>query len=108
MFRLMVAVTLIAILLGLAVTFGGFVEVVFVSLVWCILPTPLVVFAIFGHRDLRSFSLGALIPWLVLMFARIPLNSVIGATIWLLAMGGICGVLAVATRRWLESNSSGL
>ena len=108
MFRLMVVVTLVAILLWLAVTFGGFIEVVFGSLVWCVLPTPLVICAIYGRRDFQAFAIGALVPWLTLIVMRIPpVTSFFPTAIWLLAMGGVCGTLAAATRRWLERNGGG-
>src|SRR5262245_13949875 len=90
MFRLMVVVTLAAILLGLAVTFGGFMEVMFVSLVWCVLPTPLIIGSIYAQRDIKTFSIGALVPWFTLILTRFPITSFLGATIWLLAMSGVC------------------
>lgn len=103
MFRLMVVVTLVAILLGLAVTFGGFIDLVVGTLACCILPTPLVIAAIFGQGDVRAFGIGALIPWGALVLMRVPLFEFFFlGIIWLLAMAGVCGVLAVATRRWLE------
>ena len=107
MFRLMVVITLIAILLGLSVAFGGLVELFFVSVAWCIIPTPLVVCLIYGKRDVRTFAVGALIPWAAqLAFQRLSTESAIAATIWLLVMGGICGAMAVATRHWLEQSGN--
>jgi hypothetical protein len=108
MFRLMVVVTLVALLLGLAVTFGGFINVLLISVVGCVLPTPLVVCAIFGGKDLRAFAIGALIPWFTQITLRFPAPaSTAFLTIWLLAMGGVCGAVAIATRRWLERTGNG-
>jgi hypothetical protein len=103
MFRLMVVVTLVAILLGLATTFGGVLEVMFVSMVWCAFPTPLVICAIYSRRDSQAFAIGALVPWATLVLMRVPpISSQLAGLIWLLVMGGVCGALAVATLRWLQ------
>src|SRR5262245_10764122 len=105
MLRLMVVVTLIAILLGLAVTFGGLLELAFVSVVWCLFPTPLIVCAIFGRRDAQAFAIGALVPWTTMVLTRMLASaSLLTTSIWLLAMGGVCGAVAVATKRWLAQS----
>ena len=44
--KLMIVVTVVAIALALAVTIGGFLTSVFEALVWCVLPTPLIICAI--------------------------------------------------------------
>jgi hypothetical protein len=103
MLRLMVAVTLLAILLGIATSFGGIVELVFVSLVWCIVPAPLLICAIFGSGDIQAFSIGALVPWTSLLLKHEwSVGSQFAGVIWLLVMGTVCGALSVATRRWLD------
>lgn len=108
MFRLMVVVTLIAILLGLTATFGGLLELAVVSVVWCLFPTPLIVCAIFGKRDVQAFAVGALVPWTTMTLTRMLASaSILTASIWLLAMGGVCGAVAVATRRWLAQSGNG-
>ena len=100
---LMIAITAVAILLFFAVTFAGFIGAALGSVVWCIVPTPLVVCAIFGRGNVQAFSVGALVPWLTMITTRIPsAASFFSMTIWLLILGGICGSVAIATRRWLE------
>ena len=66
------------------------------------MPTPLVVVAIYGRGDFQAFAIGALIPCVVLTDLKFP--SFFAMTIWLLPMCGICGALAVATRRWIDRN----
>jgi hypothetical protein len=107
---LLITVTVAAVLLFLAVTFGDLIEVVFgdlievvfFSVVWCILPTPLVVFVIFDRGDLQAFAIGALVPWVVMIATRLPSPDSLFWLIWLLATSAICGTLAAATRRWIQ------
>jgi hypothetical protein len=94
-----VLTTVVAIVLWLMISLGS---VVLASLVWCVLPTPLVICAIFGRRDRQAFAIGALIPWFCLLVVRVPvLDSFVALTIWLFVLGSVCGVVAVATRRWI-------
>jgi hypothetical protein len=105
MWWLMVAVTIAALALFLYVTIGNFIEIAFASVVWCIIPTPLVVFAIYAKGDLQTLGIGSLIPWAVLVGLEAPaFNSYFVASLWLLPMSAMCGVLAVAIRRWLHWN----
>ena len=104
--RLLIAVTVAAVLLFLAVKFVGYFEIVIASVFWCILPTPLVVFAIYDRGDFQAFAIGALLPWLMLIALDFPLptSDFLAASLWLLPMWAICGALAVATRRWIQAN----
>jgi hypothetical protein len=99
--RLMIVVAGLAVLLFVATRIGSFVQVVLFSLVTCVVPTPLVICAVFGRGDVRAFSLGALNPWVVSIALRFPgpYEGTFFQMIWLVAMGGICGVIAVFTRR---------
>ncbi len=100
--RLMIIVTGIAVLLFLATKVASFFEIVLFSFVACVVPTPLVICGIYGRGDVRAFSIGALIPWIALIALRFP--EAFGGffeMIWLLTMGGVCGVVAVLTRRWV-------
>jgi hypothetical protein len=102
---LMVAITVACIVLFLAVTFGNLFEIVYASFIWCIVPTPLVVFAIFARGDLQAFAIGCLVPWA--MFIGLdspPFDSYWFATFWLLPISVVCGLLAAATRRWIQWN----
>jgi hypothetical protein len=100
--KLMIMVTVVAVALALAVTLGGLLTSVFEALVWCVLPTPLIICAIYARGDLQAFAIGALVPWLTMLTVHVPAGSMfLPATIWLLALGAICGTVAAATRRWV-------
>ncbi len=103
MWWVMVFITVACIFLFFAVTFGDFIGLTVASLVWCVLPTPLIIFVVYGRGDLQAFALGALVPWITLI-VRTP-NSVtlLAATFWLLPLSAICGFTAAMTRRWLLS-----
>lgn len=100
--RLMIGMAVVAVLLFLAMKVGSFFEIVLFSIVACIVPTPLVICAVYGRGDVRAFSIGALNPWVVWIALRFPDSAGwLFESIWLLVMGGICGVIAVVTRRWI-------
>jgi hypothetical protein len=114
----MILVTAVAIALGLFVVIGWeIVWVLFHGVMYCLVPTPLVILAIFGRGELRTFSIGALVPWfsvwgqssplLILLYnqnSRGPqiLGWLIGSTVFMLVAGAGCGALAVITMRWIE------
>ena len=62
--NMLIAVAVLAMLLGLFAVVGGHPRVATWPLffVW-ILPTPLVVAAVYTRGDIRAFSIGALVPW---------------------------------------------
>ena len=96
---MLILVTAVAILLGLSTSLG---IAVLASLVWCVVPTPLIIIALFDRGARQAFSIGALVPWFALLTLRIPpAGSFISLTIWLLALGGTCGAIAAATWRWI-------
>jgi hypothetical protein len=95
----MIVVTAAAIFLGLAVAIQGLVPLIMVSIVWLVLPTPLIICAIFGRGDIRAFAIGALMPWLLLMRAPPPGMSILPL---LLVFPPVCGVVAVVTHRWVQ------
>jgi hypothetical protein len=98
---MLIIVTAVAILLGLGVSLG---VVVLASLVWCVVPTPLVICALFDRGDRQAFSIGALIPWIQMLVFRFPvIDSFIALTVWVLVLGAVCGAVAVVTRRWIAS-----
>lgn len=100
--KMMIAVTVVAVALALAVAFGGLLTTVFEALVWCVLPTPLIICAIYARGDLQAFAIGSLVPWLTMLTMHVPAGSIfLPATIWLLALGVICGMVAAVTRRWV-------
>jgi hypothetical protein len=103
--RLMITVTLVAILVWFATKVGSFISVVLFSFFACAIPTPIVICAVYARGDTRAFAIGALVPWIVAF--RLAWPDPYGAfleMIWLLMMGTACGVIAVVTRRWIERN----
>jgi hypothetical protein len=66
---------------------------------WCVLPTPFVICALFGRGDVRAFAIGGLVPWLT-YFRGAPGNGELLFS--LVIMAPICGVVAVATFRWVQ------
>jgi hypothetical protein len=105
----MVAVTVAAIALFLAVKVSDFFDFVLTSILLCILPTPLLASAVYGRADLQAFAIGALVPWVTTIAFRYPAtwSSSLALLIWLLPNCAICGALAVATRRWLRGRGGG-
>jgi hypothetical protein len=100
--RLMVVVTLICVLLGLATLPRGFVDNVVIStIVLGLIPTILITCSIYARGEVQAFSIGALVPWLSILITRDAPARVWGLASWFF-IGGLCGVVAVATRRWLE------
>ena len=95
---LMIALTIACVLLFLFVTIGDFVPAIIAFGVVCILPTPIVIVAIYGRGDWQAFAIGALIPWVTLLIIRPP-----AAVFWLLPLSALCGFLAATTRRWIEA-----
>jgi hypothetical protein len=97
--------TVVAIVLGFAVTIKGLVPMIIASLVWCVMPTPFVICAIFARGDVRAFAIGGLVPWLPLLRGVLPSHPPFLIPVWLLIMTVICGVVAVATYRRIRNQS---
>lgn len=102
----MIALTIACVLLFLSVTIRDFVPVALSFAFWCIVPTPIVIFAIYGRGDHQAFAIGALVPWATLILLRPSVAEYAFFTVlfWLLPMGALCGFLAAATRRWIRVN----
>jgi hypothetical protein len=98
---LLICVTIVAIALGLSVTLGSLVATLLFAIVSCVLPTPLLICAIFARGDAQAFAIGALIPWWTLS-TWLPNASSLSMAIWLLVMGTTCGAVAVVTRRLIR------
>jgi hypothetical protein len=99
---MLVTITVICILLFLWVSFGSFVGAIYSSVVWCVIPTPLVIVAIYGRGDMQCFAIGAVIPWVILLASDTPFYGPYSILIWLPIMMALCGFVAVATRRWIR------
>ncbi len=101
---LMIAVTIVAVILGLGASLGsvfGVAFYVFYLLVRCVVPTPLVICAIFGRGLLRAFAIGALVPWVMIIPGEANPGSLI-SLIMVLICSAACGFLAAATWRWVR------
>jgi hypothetical protein len=104
----MIAFTLVAILLGM---FTSAVGEFFVGVIaWTILSiTPAVALtcAVYGRGDLRAFAMGALVPAAPIMLngaaSMTSYLHVLSLCIGMFVAGAVCGVAAVATRRWLAT-----
>jgi hypothetical protein len=98
---LMLVVSIVCLALGLwSILPSGLVGYLFVNpLVLGMVPTVLVICAIYGRGDIQAFAIGTLVPWTSLLLTR-P-NSVWGLAMWVVLVGGMCGTLAVVMRRWL-------
>lgn len=95
---LLIAMTIIAIGLGLSVTVGSLVATLLFAVVYCVLPTPLLICAVFARGDIQAFAIGALVPWWTVN-TWMPGASSLSMAIWLLVMCTTCGAVAVITRR---------
>jgi hypothetical protein len=82
------------------------VETTIAVLLWGVLPTPLVVFAIYARGDAQAFAIGALVPLITLGIFRFPSSiSPISGALWLIPVCLICGFIAAVTHRWIRYNS---
>jgi|1185.fasta_scaffold174561_2 hypothetical protein len=98
---MLICVTAIAVALGLSMVIGSFVATLLFAIVYCVLPTPLVIFAIFARGDTQAFAIGALIPWGTSQ-TWMPHESSFSNAVWLLTMCTVCGAVAAVTRRWIR------
>src|SRR5882724_943480 len=91
--NMLIAVAVLAVLLGLFAVAGGILTWLLAAVVIWILPTPLVVSAVYARGDLRAFAIGALVPWVSLWTSQYlggSVLSVVGQTLQLLVMAAIC------------------
>jgi hypothetical protein len=98
---LLMCVTIVALAFGLSVTLGSLVATLLFAMVYCVLPTPLLICAVFARGDVQAFAIGALIPWWTLS-TWLPNASSFAMAIWLLVMCTVCGVVGMVTRRWIR------
>jgi hypothetical protein len=106
---MLIAVAVVAILIGLSTLVAGLLVWITWTLLFVVLPTPLVVAAVYARGDIRAFSIGALLPWISSWAAGPHGNSLlglIGSLLWLLVMAAVCGIVAVASRRWIDHSAS--
>jgi hypothetical protein len=107
--NMLIAVAAIAVFLGLlAVAAGPLSWLITISVIW-ILPTPIVVTAVYGRGDFRAFAIGALIPWFSLWTGQYLGGSLVemfAKTVQLLVVACVCEALAVVSRRWIERDAA--
>jgi hypothetical protein len=105
---MLIAVALVAMLIWLSTIVAGLFLWITWSLLFIVLPTPLVVAAVYARGDIRAFSIGALIPW-ISSWSGGPRGSsllgILGPALWLLVLGLVCGLVAVASRRWIDRSA---
>jgi len=116
---LLIAVTVVAVLLGVGQWFSPTVlayvgSLLLSAVLGCILPTPFVVAALFARGDVRAFSIGALVPWIVNrgvlpMSAMYGYSSSLSGWVWIVGIIGymlltaaVCGVVAVVGYRMIR------
>jgi hypothetical protein len=106
---MLIAVAILAVLLWMSTAVAGLLLWVTWSLIYLLLPTPFVVAAVFTRGDIQAFAIGVLVPWVASWGSGGPrggtLLGLIALALWLVVMGGICGIVAVASRRWLDRNA---
>jgi hypothetical protein len=102
----MIAITAVAVVLGLGASLGSFfgtLSYLAFLVVSCVVPTPLVICTVFARGYLRAFSIGALIPWILVFPWELHRGSLI-ALVLTLILSAVCGFLAAATWRWIGSD----
>jgi hypothetical protein len=102
---LLVAVTIVAIVLAIGV--HGLLSVTMAFFLRGLLPTVALICAIYARGDIRAFAIGAVIalfPVQVAGTGSLRFTDLATTTFSLLLMIGLCGVVAVAVRRWLVSH----
>jgi hypothetical protein len=104
---LLLLITVTAVFLGLVTTVAGSILfLVFSWIILYILPTVILVWAIYGSGDVRAFAIGALVPIVAFTIQGQTAagHSFMERTIGLAATSGVCGLVASITRRWLLEN----
>jgi hypothetical protein len=102
----MIVITVAAVFLGASTTvLGTGIAFLMGWIVWYVAPAALLSIAVFTRGDMQAFAMGALIPWIGPL-ARWPVDGrsfgeVFGMTFALLMTGGVCGIVAAVTRRWI-------
>jgi hypothetical protein len=106
---MLIAVAIVAVLIWLSTAVAGLLFWVTWFALYLVVPTPIVIAAVYARGDFQAFAVGALLPWVASWSGAGPrggnLLGLIASAVLLAAMGGICGVVAVASRRWLDRSA---
>jgi hypothetical protein len=102
----MIAMSVVCVMLGVWVILPrGIVGYLILNpLILGAVPTILVTCTIYARGDTQAFAIGALVPCLSLVLTHDGPISAWGFGVWSVFVGGLCGVLAVAVRRWLHDH----
>jgi hypothetical protein len=108
---LLIAMAVIAVLLGISVIAGDYVNALVVRpLVLLVVPACLLVIVVYGRQDLRAFGIGGLVPYVTILADKFPGTPLFGGNftsrIWTLLLVVACGAAAVATRRWIDRRAN--
>lgn len=103
---LLIAMTVVAILLGLIVFPLGqmIVGLLLAVLLRGVLPTVAVAAAFYGRGRVQAFAIGAVVSCLPILFGDLgPLSflGLIAGLVTQLVAAAVCGSVAVATREWI-------
>jgi hypothetical protein len=102
--RLMIGMTVVAVLLGVVTTIPGIYDSLFIFAP----AAALVACSVYARGDYQAFAIGALIPWVAVLIPPAihwqNETAGLGFFFHLLFSGGICGGVAVLTRRWIYEN----
>lgn len=99
---LLVAVTLVAVALALGVF--GLLSLLCGILLRGVLPTISAICAVYSRGDVRAFAIGAVIAFIPLLVGGTESHNftfLVGTTLSQALAVGLCGLVAVAVRRWL-------
>lgn len=109
---LLVSVAIVALVFGLgSFPIGqGLLGLLLAIMLQGLLPTVAIVTAIYGRGDVKAFAIGAAVCSIPILTAEIGPMNLAGlgiATVSQLIAMGVCGFVAVATRRWLARHGLG-
>jgi hypothetical protein len=107
---LLIAMAVIAILLGASLIAGDYVNALIVRpFVLLVVPACLLIFVVYGRQELRAFGIGGLVPYVAILADKFPGTPLFGGAfisyIWILLLVVACGATGVATRRWIDGRA---
>jgi hypothetical protein len=104
---LMIGMTIIAVLLGLAHIAGpafSFIARLVTLTIVCLVPTPLIICAIFGRGYVRAYSIGAIVPWVICLRWDESVFASITLLLITVILSAISGVVGASTLYYLRLN----
>jgi hypothetical protein len=104
---LLIGITIVAVVLGLAHFVGpafGFVFKLVTLAIACIVPTPLIICAVFGRGYVRAFSIGAIVPWVIGLRWDESVFASITLLLITVTLSAVCGIVGASTLYYLRLN----